>query len=1029
MRRLVLLGFLWGLLFPLLGTFAECLRLDALSFTGFAAAQVSTPLLWLLDTAPLAFAGAAYACTRPRQSRSQQPPLPWRDPLLFLVSGLILSAALLLVYALQETTLATSYTEDVNQASSLRYHTLRSYVAARDGDIASLQREQDLVEAIRTDLRRRHPSAIARADAEWGPSGNLSTAAAENRRAVVDRLVADIIAHQRDDTIEARVIFLVSLFTLLAALPVALALVYRVLRAETSARRSEARLAEAQEVAGIGSWEYDVVTDTPLWSREVFRLLEFDQEAGAPDYRTLLSRYHPEDIPLHRRLIRQVLQDGEPFAHDLRAVLHDGSIRWVLAIGRGIKGSDGNVTRLIGTIQDVTARKEAEERIRLSEARLEGAMEATGDGLWEWHVRTGRLTVSQSWLDMLGYTEADFTGDINFATSLCHPDDLAETIAHLKAAADDASPAYRYEHRMRHRDGHWIWVLGRGSIAARDTEGRVTRLIGMNKNITARKQQEMALRESEERFRSAIGAMHEGLVVYNSRGEVVVSNRRAEEILGLASTQMAIPPSPDAQPNTGWQIVHQDGTDWPYDTLPVMTALQQGVPVWDAVMEVRRPNGTRTWLSVNADPLFHDGDSTPRGAVVMLADITARRALEAERELLTRQALERADRDPLTDLLNHRTFHHRLRTETERARALGYTLAVVVMDTDNFKFFNDAYSHLAGDEVLCTIAEVLQRACSPVDAIARLGGDEFAVLLPRPDREAAWNAAEQLREQVQSLTYCPPGEKAPLPLRLSVGVAIFPEETTSPAEVLYMADKRAMQDKTGEMVNSASDELRLALRDSLDGFSMLDALVAAVDNKDRYTRRHSEDVMCLCGLIGREMGQSEEAVRSLEVAALVHDVGKIGCPIRVLRQPIPLSESDLGAIRQHPTLGGILVSAVPELAHTLPAVRHHHERWDGHGYPDGLAGENIPLPARIMAVADAFSAMTSNRPYRVGMTTDAALAILEEGAGRQWDPQCVHAFTTVCRRLTPAQREKVLYRREGSSLTSDNTPTMSEALE
>ena len=173
---------------------------------------------------------------------------------------------------------------------------------------------------------------------------------------------------------------------------------------------------------------------------------------------------------------------------------------------------------------------------------------------------------------------------------------------------------------------------------------------------------------------------------------------------------------------------------------------------------------------------------------------------------------------------------------------------------------------------------------------------------------------------------------------------------------------------------------------------MLSALVTAVDTKDRYTRHHSEDVLAYSLQIAAGLGLDEDARQTVAVAALLHDVGKVGVPDAVLRKPGRLSDLELKAIQQHPVMGAAIVGAVPGFAETLDAVRHHHERWDGKGYPSGLRGAEIPLIARLMAVADAYSAMTTDRPYRNGMTEAAALAILQDGAGTQWDPACVEAF-------------------------------------
>ena len=235
-----------------------------------------------------------------------------------------------------------------------------------------------------------------------------------------------------------------------------------------------------------------------------------------------------------------------------------------------------------------------------------------------------------------------------------------------------------------------------------------------------------------------------------------------------------------------------------------------------------------------------------------------------------------------------------------------------------------------------------------------------------------------------------------------MGLAVFPDDEASRLEALELADARLLRAKTGAEDADVAFMLRKSLNDSVDGFSMLDALVTAVNNKDRYTRRHSEDVMIYSLQIACELGLDEAAQETMATAALLHDVGKIGVPDFVLRKPSGLTESEIEIIKHHPVMGAVIVAAVPGLEGTLDAVRHHHERWDGLGYPAGLKGLDIPFPARLMAVADAFSAMTTDRPYRKGHEEAKALRFLAEGSGTQWDPDCVNAFLGARRKLQPA---------------------------
>ena len=403
------------------------------------------------------------------------------------------------------------------------------------------------------------------------------------------------------------------------------------------------------------------------------------------------------------------------------------------------------------------------------------------------------------------------------------------------------------------------------------------------------------------------------------------------------------------------------------------------------------------------------------GALALICLVIGRQvlALLENRELNSRlEGL--ATTDPLTGLCNHRTFHARLAEEAETARVGGEALAVVMLDLDNFKFFNDAYGHAAGDEVLRQVTRALLGSTTPSDTVGRFGGDEFALLLPLKTVGSlrlgisAGGVQQSLEVSLADLFFQPPGSPSPIPLTISLGVAVFPDDAATPLEVLELADRRLLHFKTGGGSDHPAEQLCRELTHSLSGFPMLNALVTAVDNKDRYTRRHSEDVLTYSLQIADQFELNGETRRTIQIAALLHDVGKIGVPDRVLRKPGKLTDEEYEAIQQHPLMGAVIVGAVPGFEETLDAVRHHHERWDGGGYPFGLREDETPFLARIVSVADAFSAMTTDRPYRKGMDREKALRILEEGAGTQWDPECVQALLRAYRPAVQPQKERLL---------------------
>ncbi|HEY4276971.1 MAG TPA: diguanylate cyclase [Conexibacter sp.] len=361
------------------------------------------------------------------------------------------------------------------------------------------------------------------------------------------------------------------------------------------------------------------------------------------------------------------------------------------------------------------------------------------------------------------------------------------------------------------------------------------------------------------------------------------------------------------------------------------------------------------------------------------------------------QLAELATTDPLTGLANQRAFQQRLAAETERARRHGRNLGVALIDVDGFKVVNDTYGHQAGDELLRAVARRASGTVRAGELLARVGGDELALLLPEADAEEAYTAAERIRQLIAHEPIGPSGS-----ITVSVGVSDLElggdgEGMMRTADdALYWA-KAHGRNVVAQFIPELREQLgleqraeRVTRRQALMGIG---ALARAIDAKDPESERHSERVAELAVRLARAAGWPPERLALLREAALVHDVGKIGVPENVLVKQAH-SPAEAAQLREHARLGADIASEVltPE---QVTWIRSHHERPDGRGYPDGLIGDTIPPGARLLAVADAWDAMTGPSSVRLPLSPEQALRQCRVGAGTQFSPEAVAALERV----------------------------------
>jgi diguanylate cyclase (GGDEF)-like protein len=365
-----------------------------------------------------------------------------------------------------------------------------------------------------------------------------------------------------------------------------------------------------------------------------------------------------------------------------------------------------------------------------------------------------------------------------------------------------------------------------------------------------------------------------------------------------------------------------------------------------------------------------------------------------QRSLLhSRIAARDARTDNLTGLGNHRAYQAVLREMIEASDRSGAPFSLALVDVDNFKHVNDAYGHPAGDDLLVLLSEMLA-AIDDAHAF-RFGGDEFAVLFSH-DEMSSCRQIEQTQHRLAADESQPAG-----PVTISVGIASYPAHATSPEELQRTADgalywskqhgknRFCLYSPSVVQVFSPSELERATERNAR--LRAAKNLVRFVDARDPSTASHSEIVSTLAEAIGTQLGLEPETIEQLRLGGLLHDLGKIGLPDAILRAPRSLTPDEYAIVRRHPEFGRALLDGLG-IEPVDVWVLHHHEHWDGSGYPDKLAGEEIPLGARIILVADAFEAITADRPYRAARSPQAALAELRDNAGSQFDPDVVAAL-------------------------------------
>jgi diguanylate cyclase (GGDEF)-like protein len=744
-------------------------------------------------------------------------------------------------------------------------------------------------------------------------------------------------------------------------------------------------LFEEQVYAGVvtADGHYVGSSHTPPWTR----FIGGDLPAGIPPGEFWESRIHRDDWPLYAAFNRNLLHGADAEAK-YRLLGLDGVTRIIQDRARPQRRADGSVL-IRGIISDVTRREEADARLAEASERFSRLLDVVGE-----HVylalgfpdgRLEELFQGPGADRLLGGAEPD--PDMENWEAALHPDDRPAYDAFNRAliAGEDDD----VEYRLRGADGITRWVHDRARVR-RLADGSVE-ISGIVSDVSERRRMRAELAEAHAALTRVVEAMDDHLftlrVAADGGYQTVYRGPHRE---ALAGGPLAAGPDGDRV----WEsLVHADDRELWRSAVAALVHAQpieleyrlvglDGVEriVLDRLRPRREPDGT----------LFYDGATR---------DITERRRLEDELRLARGAAETLARTDELTGTHNRRHFAE-IVAEALAADPAGCGL--LLLDADHFKQVNDKHGHVAGDAVLVDLVTRLRENLGPHDALARWGGEEFAVLLRGVSSSADLEArAQRLRAAVA----LHPVAAADVRVRLtiSVGAARSGDGLDSLDALVEAADgclyaaKRQGRNRVS-LVADAPD----APRSEPEAIGVARTLALVSDLGERSLELHAGHVAELAARIAERLGLPEAIVLRCELGGWLHDVGKAGIPERILNKPGPLDDEEWAVMRTHPVIGEEIVRNVAALREAAAAVRHHHERYDGTGYPDRLAGSTIPIEARIVAAADAYAAMTADRPYSAALTPEQAMAELQRCARTQLDPRVVHALLGVLGLPTPA---------------------------
>lgn len=722
-----------------------------------------------------------------------------------------------------------------------------------------------------------------------------------------------------------------------------------------------------------------------------------DEFLKNPDLLDLII--HPDDRILMETHIHQLSDTGESLPIEFRIINRNGEERWIGHVCQPVYGTNGRFLGRRACNRDITEQKWSKQELEKSLSLLQATVDSITNGILvvdrKGRVRLYNNRFAELWRIPVVILETYDDNQLltTVLEQLKDPQSFLQGVKELYTKSEAESFDV-----IKLKDGRVFERFSRPQRLGSKTIGRVwsfldvtksnqvqeelrktnEELESLNEELVANdeelrsqfeelQQRKQDLKAVNQRLLDIIEFLPDATFVIDHHKRVITWNRAIEEMTGVPKEDIvgkgdyayAIPFYGETRPMI-IDFIWAANKDYEpkYEYLA-----KKGDTLFAEVFIPSLNHGHGAFLRIKAAPMY-DTEGNLIGAIQSVRDITDRKRAEEQLKHLSLH-------DSLTGLYNRTYF------EQEMLRFSGYRylpVGIIVCDVDGLKLINDTLGHVAGDKLLIATAGILKNSFQTNDVVARIGGDEFAILLPHTDHKTVANTVKRINDTVAAYN-----EKNPnLFLSISVGFTVSDEPPVIMDNLFKEADNNMYRVKLHHNQSTRS--------------AIVQTLMKALEARDFITEGHADRLQDLVAGVALSLGLPERSIADLRLLAQFHDIGKVGIPDRILFKVGALTSEEFAEMKQHCEIGHRIAKSAPDLGPIADWVLKHHEWWNGEGYPLGLKGEKIPLECRILAIADAYDAMTSDRPYRRAMNYEQAVAELERCAGTQFDPQLVIRF-------------------------------------